>query len=173
MRLENRHDILDRALTTLHRNPQILESLVNTVGDAVGEIGQLGEKALGPGGGLTKTLDDVGQAAQQAVQPGGAASQALGGLTDAAGRALGPGGAVGQLGQVVGQGVSQLGQGLGQVVYGADQAVGQAGQQVGGDVREAGQAAGQATSLAEVGGSRRECTRAGRPHSPGASDQAW
>lgn len=144
MRLENRHDILDRALTTLHRNPQILESLVNTVGDAVGEIGQLGEKALGPGGGLTKTLDDVGQAAQQAVQPGGAASQALGGLTDAAGRALG-----------------------------ADQAVGQAGQQVGGDVREAGQAAGQATSLAEVGGSRRECTRAGRPHSPGASDQAW
>ena len=92
VRLENLYDILDRALTTLDRNPEILESLVNTVDDAVGDLGQLGQKALGPGGGLTKTLDDVGQAAQQAVQPGGAGSQALGGLTDAAGQALGPGG---------------------------------------------------------------------------------
>jgi hypothetical protein len=75
VRLENLYDILDRALTTLDRNPEILESLVNTVDDAVGDIGELGQKALGPGGAVTQTLGDVGQAAQQAVHPGGAASE--------------------------------------------------------------------------------------------------
>jgi hypothetical protein len=89
VRLENLYDILDRALTTLDRNPQILESLVHTVDDAVGDIGNLGQKAFGPGGAASQTLGDAGQAAQQAVQPGGTASQALGGLTDAAGQALG------------------------------------------------------------------------------------
>jgi hypothetical protein len=84
VRLENLYDILDRALTTLDRNPEILESLVKTVDDTVGTVGDLGEQALGPGG---------------------AASQALGGLTDAAGQALGPGGAVGQLGGSLGQAV--------------------------------------------------------------------
>src|SRR5215216_2292787 len=84
VRLENLYDILDRALTTLDRNPEILESLVKTVDDTVGSVGDLGEKALGPGG---------------------AASQAVGGLTDAAGQAVGPGGAVGQLGGSLGQAV--------------------------------------------------------------------
>jgi hypothetical protein len=84
VRLENLYDILDRALTTLDRNPEILESLVKTVDDTVGSVGDLGEQALGPGG---------------------AASQAVGGLTDAAGQALGPGGAVGQLGGSLGQAV--------------------------------------------------------------------
>jgi hypothetical protein len=105
VRLENLYDILDRALTTLDRNPEILESLVKTVDDTVGSVGDLGEQALGPGGAVTETLGDVGQAAQQVVQPGGAASQAVGGLTDAAGQALGPGGAVGQIGGSLGQAV--------------------------------------------------------------------
>src|SRR4029453_312992 len=131
VRLENLYDILDRALTTLDRNPEILESLVKTVDDTVGSIGELGQEALGPGGGLTKTLDDVGQAAQQAVQPGGAASEALGGLTDAAGQALGPGGAVGQLGRSVGQLGQGLGQGVGQLGQGLGQGVGQLGQGLG------------------------------------------
>jgi hypothetical protein len=96
VRLENLYDILDRALTTLDRNPEILESLVKTVDDTVGSVGDLGEQALGPGGAVSQTLGDVGQAAEQAVKPGGAASQALGGLTDAAGQ-LG-----GSLGQAVG-----------------------------------------------------------------------
>ena len=127
VRLENLYDILDRALTTLDRNPEILESLVKTVDDTVGSIGDIGQEALGPGG---------------------AVSQAAGGLTDAAGQALGPGGAVGQLGSSVGQGIGELGEGLGQTAGqaagGLGQvagAVGQAGQQVG---QQAGQAAGQA-----------------------------
>src|SRR5512133_1970924 len=65
VRLENLYDILDRALTTLDENPQILESLVNTVDDTLGNIGELGHKALGPGGAVTQTLGGVGQAAEQ------------------------------------------------------------------------------------------------------------
>jgi hypothetical protein len=170
VRLEQLYDILDRALTTLDRNPQILESVAKTVDNAVDNVSDLGEKALGPGGAVSQTLDDVGQAAQQAVQPGGAVSEAAGGLTDAAGQALGPGGAVGQLGQSVGQlgqglgqgvgqlgqglgqGVGQLGQGLGQDVgqaaQGLGQAAGQAGQAAGGAVGQAGQQAGQAAGQA-------------------------
>jgi len=49
VRLENLYDILDRALTTLDRNPEILESLVKSVDDTVGTIGELGHQALGPG----------------------------------------------------------------------------------------------------------------------------
>jgi hypothetical protein len=159
VRLEQLYDILDRALTTLDRNPEILESVAKTVDNAVDDVSDLGEKALGPGGAVSQTLDDVGQAAQQAVQPGGAVSEAAGGLTDAAGQALGPGGAVGQLGQSVGQlgqglgqGVGQLGQGLGQDVgqaaQGLGQAAGQAGQAAGGAAGQAGQQAGQAAGQA-------------------------
>jgi len=170
VRLEQLYDILDRTFATLDRNPQILESVVQTVGNAVDDVSDLGEKALGPGGAVSQTLDDVGQAAQQAVQPGGAVSEAAGGLTDAAGQALGPGGAVGQLGQSVGQlgqgleqgvgqlgqglgqGVGQLGQGLGQDVgqaaQGLGQAAGQAGPAAGGAVGQAGQQAGQAAGQA-------------------------
>jgi hypothetical protein len=159
VRLEQLYDILDRAFATLDRNPEILESVVQTVGNAVDDVSDLGEKALGPGGAVSQTLDDVGQAAQQAVQPGGAVSEAAGGLTDAAGQALGPGGAVGQLGQSVGQlgqgleqGVGQLGQGLGQGVgqlgQGLGQGVGQLGQGLGQDVGQAAQGLGQAAGQA-------------------------
>src|SRR5215218_1136514 len=61
VRLENLYDILDRALTTLDENPQILESLVNTVDDTLGDVGKLGQKALGPGGAVSQTLSDVGE----------------------------------------------------------------------------------------------------------------
>jgi hypothetical protein len=113
VRLENLYDILDRALTTLDENPQILEGLVNTVDDTVGSIGELGQKALGPGGAVTQTLGDVGETAQQALQPGGVASQAVGGLSNTAGQALGPGGAVGQAVGGLGQGLGQAGGGAG------------------------------------------------------------
>src|SRR5215211_1210502 len=67
VRLENLYDILDRALTTLDRNPEILESLVKTVDDTVGSVGELGQSALGPGGAVSQTLGGVGDAAKQAV----------------------------------------------------------------------------------------------------------
>jgi hypothetical protein len=50
VRLENLYDILDRALTTIDRNPQILEALLKTVDTAVDDIGQTAQTALGPRG---------------------------------------------------------------------------------------------------------------------------
>jgi hypothetical protein len=47
VRLENVYAILDRALTSIDRNPQILESVVNTVGNALGPGGVVGETIEG------------------------------------------------------------------------------------------------------------------------------
>jgi hypothetical protein len=82
VRLENLYDILDRALTTLDRNSEILESLVDTADNAVGEIGNVGHKALGSGGavgqvagGLGQGLGGLGQGLGQTGGQAGDASQ--------------------------------------------------------------------------------------------------
>src|SRR5918993_462962 len=77
VRLENLYDILDRALTTIDRNPQILESLLKTVDTAVDDVGQTAQTALGPRGAASRAVDQVGQTAQQALGPGGAGTKAV------------------------------------------------------------------------------------------------
>ena len=47
VRLENVYAILDRALTSIDRNPQILERVINTAGDALGPGGVVGETIEG------------------------------------------------------------------------------------------------------------------------------
>jgi hypothetical protein len=134
VRLENLYDILDRALTTLDRNPEILESLVHTLDDTVGQVGQLGEKALGPGGAVSQTLGDVGQA--------------VGGL----GQGLGQG--VGGLGE----GLGGVGQGLGQTAGQAGQALGGVGQAAGGAAGASGQAS-DATGQQQQQGKKQRSSR--------------
>jgi hypothetical protein len=146
VRLENLYDILDRALTTIDRNPQILESLLKTVDTAVDDVGQTAQTALGPGGAASRAVDQVGQTAQQALGPGGAGSKAVNEVGGAAKEAVGPGGAVTQTGQAAGQAVDDTAQGVGEATkeVGADagQAAGQVGQ--GSQVGQVGQGAGQA-----------------------------
>src|SRR5918995_4403179 len=140
VRLENLYDILDRALTTIDRNPQILESLLKTVDTAVDDVGQTAQTALGPRGAASRAVDQVGQTAQQALGPGGAGTKAVDQVGGAATEAVGPGGAVTQTGQAAGQAVDDTAQGVGdatkQVGADAGQPAGQVGQ-------GAGQAAGQ------------------------------
>ncbi|GAB3851905.1 hypothetical protein GCM10029963_40520 [Micromonospora andamanensis] len=50
VRLEELRGILDSALRTIERNPQIVESLVKTVDTAVNQVGQAAQQALGPQG---------------------------------------------------------------------------------------------------------------------------
>ena len=143
VRLENLYDILDRALTTIDRNPQILESLLKTVDTAVDDVGQTAQTALGPRGAASRAVDQVGQTAQQALGPGGAGTKAVDQVGGAATEAVGPGGAVTQTGQAAGQAVDDTAQGVGdatkqvgadagqpagQVGQGAEQAAGQVGQ---------------------------------------------
>ena len=89
-RLDNVSQILGRVLTTLDRNPQLLES----VGKAVEDVGEGAEQALGDvGQGAGQAAQGVGQGAGQAAQ--GAAqggSQALRGVGSGAKQVAGGGG---------------------------------------------------------------------------------
>jgi hypothetical protein len=124
VRLDHVTAIIDRVLTTLDRNPQLVESLGRTVE-------QLGSSA-------GHALQDVGQGAQGAVQDvGKGAGGAVKDVGKGAGGAVqdvgkGAGSAVGEVGEGVGQGAGQalggIGQGAGQAVGG----LGSAGQLLGG-----------------------------------------
>lgn len=149
VRLDRVAAIVDRVLTTIDRNPELVKSLGRTVED----VGRGTGRALGETG---EAVEDVGEGAGGAVQGVGAgAGQAVGELGEGAGQA------VGQVGEGAGQAVGDVGQGAGEAVgdvgEGAGQAVGDVGQTVQGVGQVAGQAgeavgqAGQGTGEA-VGG---------------------
>jgi 2-oxoacid dehydrogenase-like protein with E3 subunit-binding domain len=156
VRLERVAAIVDRVLTTVDRNPELVKSL----GSTVEEVGRGAGHALGETG---EAVEDVGEGAGGAVQDVGAgAGQAAGELGEGASQAVGQigegaGQAVGDVGQGAGQAVGELGEGAGQAVgdvgQGAGQAVGQAAGQAGQAVGQAGQGAGEAVGgLAEGAG---------------------
>ena len=126
VRLERVTAIVDRVLTTIDRNPELVKSL----GRTVEEVGQGAGHALGKTG---EAVEDVGEGAGGAVQDiGSGAGQAVGELGEGADQA------VGQIGEGAGQAAGKIGEGAGQAVGGVGQAVqglgqgaGQAGQAVG------------------------------------------
>src|SRR5919107_4500259 len=131
VRLDHVAAIVDRTLTTIDRNPELVKSL----GQAVEDIGQGAGQTLGETG---EAVEDVGEGAGQAVdQVGEGAGQAVGQLGQGAGEAAG------QLGEGAGQAVGGLGQGAGQAVGNLDQLVGQLGQGAGQAAGGLGQGAGQ------------------------------
>lgn len=96
VRLEQVRAILDKALTTIGENPEILQSLVRTVDRTLGEVGGVAREAVGEGGAVSQLTGGVGEATQrvgdaagQAVaQVGQTANQAVGQVTDQAGSLL-------------------------------------------------------------------------------------
>jgi hypothetical protein len=60
VRLENTYNILDRTLTTLDENPEIVKGLLETADSAVESTGQIGEQATKPGGALSELTSGVG-----------------------------------------------------------------------------------------------------------------
>src|ERR687895_573992 len=77
VRLDNVAAILDRVLTTIDRNPQIVERLVEGVSSAVEDIGSGAGSALEDigagagelvGGGLNSAVEDIGAGAGSAVE---------------------------------------------------------------------------------------------------------
>jgi e3 binding domain len=117
VRLDHVAAIVDRVLTTLDRNPELMQSLGKTVEDV--------------GSGAGRTLDQTGDALEDVGKGAGGAVEDVG---------KGAGQATGQIGQGVGQAAGELGQGVGQTVGNLDQAVGGLGQTVG----QAGQGVGEA-----------------------------
>jgi hypothetical protein len=89
VRLEQVRAILDKALTTIGENPEILQSLVQTVDRTLGEVGGAAREAVGEGGAVSQLAGGLGDAAGQAVgQVGQTANQAVGQVADQAGRLL-------------------------------------------------------------------------------------
>jgi hypothetical protein len=125
-RLDHVTAIIDRVLTTLDRNPEVLQSIGHSVeqigagaGKGVGQIGQgAGEAVADVGEGAEGAVKDVGEGAGGAVEEvGGGAGQAVGQLGEGTGQAVGglgqgAGGALGSLGQL-GAGAGSAGKGGG------------------------------------------------------------
>jgi hypothetical protein len=142
-RLENVTKILGRVLTTLDRNPELLKS----VGDALGDVGGGAHDLLTDTG---KVVKSAGKGAESAVQDvGRGAGKGVAGIGRGAGQGvegLGEGAQQGVegLGQGAQQGVEGVGQGAQQGVQG----VGQGAQQ---GLQDLGQG-GQGTGATQGGG---------------------
>lgn len=129
-RLDHVTAIIDRVLTTLDRNPEVLKSIAHTLepvgegaGKAVGEVGEGANKAVGQiGEGAGSAVEDVGEGAEGAVKDVG--KGAGGAVEDVGG---GAGKAVGEVGEGAGQAVGGLGEGAGQAVGGLGQGAGALG----------------------------------------------
>lgn len=69
VRLDNVQAIIDRTLTTIDRNPEILERLLTSVDNTVDTVGDVANTTLQPGGVVDNTVGTVGQVAGQAIPP--------------------------------------------------------------------------------------------------------
>jgi hypothetical protein len=122
-RLDHVTAVVDRLMTSLDRNPELVEGLsraISEVGQGAGEaVDKTGDAAKEVGKGAEGALQDVGQGAGQAVgDVGEGAGQAVGDVGQGAGQAVGDvgqgaGQAVGDVGQGAGQAVGDIGQGAG------------------------------------------------------------
>jgi hypothetical protein len=153
-RLDHVTAIVDRLMTSLDRNPELVKGLsraVSEVGKGAGEaVDKTGDAAKDIGKGAQSTLKDVGKGAGEATGDiGEGAGQAVGDIGQGAGHAVGD----------VGQGAGQATGNLDQLVGGVGQTVGQAGQALGGVGQEGGQGPGQS----EDGGSQQAQPNGGGP----------
>jgi hypothetical protein len=169
-RLDHVTAIVDRLMTSLDRNPELVEGLsraISEIGQGAGEaVDETGDAAKHIGKGAEGALQDVGQGAGQAVgDVGEGAGQAVGDVGQGAGQA------VGDVGQGAGQAVGDIGQGAGQAAGNLDQLVGGAGQTLGQLGQGAGQAVGGLEQALPIGGAGQAAQ--GGPQNGGlAQDQA-
>lgn len=77
VRLDNVAAILDRTLTTIDRNPELLERLLQTVDTTVGTVGGVANTALQPGGVVSQTVGTVGRTLDNVTAPGGLLTQTV------------------------------------------------------------------------------------------------
>ncbi|MEU1838217.1 hypothetical protein [Micromonospora chersina] len=71
VRLDELNAILDRALSTVDRNPQIVEAVVGTVDTTVDQEGRTAQQALGPQEPPSRTLQEAADAADGPTGPAG------------------------------------------------------------------------------------------------------
>jgi hypothetical protein len=71
VRLDNVAAIIDRTLTTIDKNPQIIERLLATVDNTVNTVGDVANTALQPGGVISQTVNTLGQTVTRVVDQTG------------------------------------------------------------------------------------------------------
>jgi e3 binding domain len=134
VRLDHLGAVVDRVMTTIDRNPELVRSLgqaVEDIGAGTGDmVGEAGEAVEEVGHGAEEAVPLIGTGAGEAVEEvGQGAGQAVGDVGEGAGQA------VGEVGEGAGQAVGDVGQGAGQAVgdvgQGAGQAVGDLGEGAG------------------------------------------
>ena len=153
-RLDHVTAIVDRLMTSLDRNPELVEGL----SQAISDIGQGAGEAVDKTGDAAK---DIGEGAEGALQDvGQGAGQAVGDVGEGAGQA------VGDVGQGAGQAVGDIGQGAGQAVGNVDQLVGGAGQTLGQLGQGTGQAAGGVEQALPLGGAGQQAQGGGQNGGP-------
>jgi pyruvate/2-oxoglutarate dehydrogenase complex dihydrolipoamide acyltransferase (E2) component len=143
VRLDHVAAVVDRVMTTLDRNPELLESL----GEAVEDIGAGTGDMLGESG---EAVEDVGEGTEQALEHiGQGAGEGVGEIGQGAGQAVGQvgqgaGEAVGDVGEGAGEAVGDVGEGAGQAVGNLDELVAglAGGSQDGGSAGELAEGAG-------------------------------
>lgn len=67
VRLDNVRAIIDKTLTTLENNPELLDRLLTTVDSAVSTVGNVANTALQPGGVISQTVNTLGQTVQRTL----------------------------------------------------------------------------------------------------------
>ncbi|WP_367574287.1 hypothetical protein [Streptomyces griseoaurantiacus] len=172
VRLHHVAQIIDRVLTTLDRNPELLHELARGVGSAVQDVGLGARHAVGEvGTGAGRAVQEVGRGAGTAVQDVGEGAgtavrdvgQGVGSVARDVGR--GAGEAVQDVGGGAGRAVEDVGGGAGQAVEDVGRetgrTVGSAGEAVGDTVEGAAESvAGAAEPVADVAGSATGVTKA-------------
>ena len=145
VRLDNVAQVIGRVLTTIDRNPQILEQITAGLGSATRELGSGAGEAVGElGRGASKAVEDVGEGAGGAVEDvGKGASKAVEDVGEGAGGAVedvgeGAGGAVEDVGKGASKAVEDVGEGAGGAVE-------DVGEGAGGAVEDVGEGAAETT----------------------------
>ncbi|EGG48192.1 hypothetical protein SGM_1487 [Streptomyces griseoaurantiacus M045] len=172
VRLHHVAQIIDRVLTTLDRNPELLHELARGVGSAAQDVGLGARHAVGEvGTGAGRAVQEVGRGAGTAVQDVGEGAgtavrdvgQGVGSVARDVGR--GAGEAVQDVGGGAGRAVEDVGSGAGRAVEDVGRetgrTVGSAGEAVGDTVEGAAESvAGAAEPVADAAESATGVTKA-------------
>ena len=150
VRLDNVAKIVDRVLTTIDRNPEILENITSGVGQAVEEVGEgAGGAVEEVGGGAGEAVGELGRGAGSAVEDvGEGAGQAVEDVGEGAGSA------VEDVGESAGEAVEDVGETVEDLGEGAEEAAEGAGEGAGKAVKDTGATASSSAQTVEgkVGG---------------------
>ncbi|MFF3896358.1 hypothetical protein ACFYY3_24865 [Streptomyces sp. NPDC001812] len=170
VRLDNVVTIVNRVLTTLDRNPEIVQELARGVGSAVQDVGGGASRAVGElGTGAGRAVEDVGRGAGSAVQDVG---HGAGGAVDDVGR--GAGRAVQDVGGGAGRAMEGVGAGAGQAVGDVGEHAGEVAEAAGGTAQKAAEAAGDIEDVTGAAGDtagRTGPTGSSASHGPAAGNR--